>query len=536
MPTSIEKTENLENPTLNLTSSLESLNQPRKTFVGLRGEALYKMVAFVASIAFMLFGYDQGVMSSLLTLPSFLETFPEINVFKNKSNSTLQGLVVAIYEIGCMSGALFAMVYGDNFGRRKMIWMGAAVMTVGAVLQCSAFGLSHLIVGRIVTGIGNGFLTATIPMWLSECAKPERRGALNMISAALNIFGVALSYWVDFGFYFVEGSASWRFPIAFQILFALFMMSVIFLMPESPRWLVKKNRIEEAKEVFAVFAEVETNDTSVLAKIKEIKDLSMKEDTGFSLKRLISFGPNKHFHRTMLAAFCQIMQQICGINLITYYAGTIYEDYLNMDPIPARILAACNGTEYFLAACLSYFLIERIGRRNLMLICAAGQSVTMAILCGSGWAADNGDTKSAISAAVFLFVFNSFFAVGWLGVLWLYPAEISPLEIRAAVNGLSTACNWAFTFLIVMITPICFAHIGAFTYAIFACVNFAMVPAVYVFYPETSGRSLEDIDIIFEHSNPKTPWDVISLSRNYKNLDFNESDLYEGKVLVELKE
>lgn len=519
-----------------LVSSSDGTRTSRKTYFGLRGASLHKMVAFVASVSFMLFGYDQGVMSSLLTLPSFLERFPEINATADKSKSTLQGLVVAIYEIGCMSGALFAMMYGDNFGRRKMIWAGAAIMTVGAVLQCSAFGLPHLIVGRIVTGIGNGFLTATIPMWLSECAKPERRGALNMISAALNIFGVALSYWVDFGFYFVKGSASWRFPIAFQIVFALFMMSVIFLMPESPRWLVKQQRIEEAKEVFAVFEEVDANDAMVLAKVKEIQDVSMKEENGFSLKTLISFGPNKHFHRTMLAAFCQIMQQICGINLITYYAGTIYEDYLNMDPIPARILAACNGTEYFFAACLSYFVIEKIGRRNLMMFCAAGQAGTMAILCGSAWGANQGNTSAAISAAVFLFVFNSFFAVGWLGVTWLYPAEIAPLEIRAAVNGLSTACNWAFTFLIVMITPICFAHIGSYTYAIFACVNFIMVPAVYIFYPETAGRSLEDIDVIFENSNPKTPWDVVNLSKRYTDLKFNALDDYYGKALVELKE
>lgn len=522
--------------TSSLTSNAEDLEVSRKTFLGLRGEPLYKMVAFVASVSFMLFGYDQGVMSSLLTLPTFLETFPEINAVEDSSKATLQGFVVAIYEIGCMGGALFAMIYGDHFGRRKMIWAGSIIMSVGAVLQSSAFGLPHLIVGRVITGVGNGFLTATIPMWLSECAKPERRGALNMISAALNIFGVALSYWIDFGFYFVKSSASWRFPIAFQIIFALFMMSIIFLMPESPRWLVKQKRIEEAKEVFAIFGEVETNDSSVLAKIKEIEDLSMKEDTKFSLKALSSFGPNKHFQRTMLAVCCQIMQQICGINLITYYAGTIYEDYLNMKPIPARILAACNGTEYFFAACFSYFVIERVGRRNLMIFCAAGQAVTMAILCGSGWAANHGSNSAAISAAVFLFVFNSFFAVGWLGVSWLYPAEIAPLEIRAAVNGLSTACNWASTFLIVMITPICFANIGAYTYAIFAGINSIIVPAVYIFYPETAGRSLEDIDVVFENSNPMTPWDVVLLSKNFKDIKFNQFEVYQEKVLEELRE
>lgn len=377
-----------------ITSGSDKIVEPKRTYLGLCGEPLNNVVALVASVAFMLFGYDQGVMSSLLTLPSFLETFPEINVVEDKSKSTLQGFVVAIYEIGCMAGAFFAMFYGDRFGRRRMIWAGAAIVTVGVILQCSAFGLPQLIIGRVVTGVRNGFLTASVPTWLSECAKPERRGALNRVTAALNIFGVALSYWVDFGFYFVRGSVSWRFPIAFQIIFAIFMMSFIVLMPESPRWLVRQNRIEEAKQIFSAFAEVDADDILILTKINEIQEFSVKEGTKFSLTGLLSFGSNKHFHRTMLAAFCRIMQQIYGINLITYYAGTIYEDYLNMDPITARILAACNGTEYFLAACVSYFVIERVGRRNLMIFCAAGQCITMAILCGSGWAANNGNTSA----------------------------------------------------------------------------------------------------------------------------------------------
>lgn len=485
-------------------------------YFGCRGSKLHMLVAGVASISFMLFGYDQGVMSSLLTLPTFLDTFPEIDAVHDKSKSTFQGFVVAIYELGCMAGACFAMFYGDYFGRRKMIWCGAVIMMIGAILQCSAFGLPQFIVGRVITGIGNGFQTATVPMWLSECARPESRGSLNMISAALNIFGVALSYWIDFGFYFVSNSANWRFPIAFQIIFAVFMISVILLMPESPRWLVKRGRIDEAKQVFAALEDLDVNHHDILTKVKEVEIAAHKFSGSFSIKKLCSFGPTKDFHRAMLACFTQIMQQICGINLITYYAGTIFEDYLHMKPIPSRILAACNGTEYFFAACLSYFVIERVGRRNLMIYCAIGQALTMAILCGSGWAANaHTDTGAAIAAAVFLFVFNTFFGIGWLGVPWLYPAEIAPLEIRATVNGLSTICNWSFTFLIVMITPICFAHIGAYTYAIFAGVNFLMVPAVYIFYPETAGKSLEEVDRIFELSNPKTPWDVVRIAKTY---------------------
>jgi len=509
----------------------------KKSFYGLRGSKLNKAVSCLAGISFMLFGYDQGVMSSLLTLPSFLETFPEIDAVNDPSKATIQGVVVSIYEIGCMIGALFAMFYGDNFGRRKMIWFGAIVMTIGTILQCSSFSLAQLIVGRVVTGIGNGFQTASVPTWLSECAKPESRGLLNMVAVALLVLGIAVSYWIDFGFYFVKGSASWRFPIAFQIVFAAFMIAFILKMPESPRWLVKAKKIDEAKHVFSALADVDENDPSVLDKIMEIEELSKYENDSISIKSMLTFGPNKHFHRAMLASFSQVMQQITGINLITYYAGTIYESYLHMSPIPSRIIAACNGTEYFLAACCSYFVIERVGRRKLMIYCAAGQAATMAILCGSAWAANyKDDTHAAVAAAVFLFVFNTIFGLGWLGVPWLYPAEIAPLEIRASVNGLSTACNWGFNFMVVMITPVSFANIGPYTYAIFAGINFIMVPVVIIFYPETAGKSLEDMDLIFQQSNPKTPWDVVSYARNYQPGTIDHSTIASEKEFTEMVE
>ncbi|OWB54907.1 hypothetical protein B5S28_g768 [[Candida] boidinii] len=485
-------------------------------YFGFRGDKLHTLVTILASVSFTLFGYDQGVMSSMLTLPEFNHYFPEINAMEDSSKSTLQGFTVAIYEIGCMSGALFAMFFGDRFGRKRMIWMGSLIMGIGAILETAAYGLPQLIVGRVVCGVGNGLNTATVPSWLSECARPERRGILNMISAALNILGVMTSYWIGFGFYFVDNSANWRFPMAFQCVFAIIMLLFIMEMPESPRWLIREGHIEEAIDTFAHLEDSTIDDPEIIAKVEEIQALIRVEGPGIPIKKMFTFGKHRHFHRAMLACFTQVMQQVCGINLITYYASTIFEQYLGMSPLNSRILAACNGTEYFLAACVSIFVIERVGRRLLMIICAAGQAVTMLILFVTAYLADKKDnSNAAIGAAVFLFVFNTFFAIGWLGIPWLYPAEISGLEIRAAVNGLSTACNWVFTFLIVMITPICFSHIGSFTYIIFAGVNSLMVPACIIFYPETAGKSLEDMDKIFEQIDPRTPWDVVKVAAEY---------------------
>lgn len=152
-----------------------------------------------------------------------------------------------------------------------------------------------------------------------------------------------------------------------------------------------------------------------------------------------------------------------------------------MSALVARIVAACNGTEYFLASFIAVYTIESFGRRKLMLFGAAGMSLSMVVLAATTSPAalkpvmgKTTEHAPAYVAAVFLFVFNTFFAIGWLGMTWLYPAEITPLSIRAPANGVSTGANWLFNFMVVLITPIAFANIGYQTYIIFAVINAAM--------------------------------------------------------------
>uniref|UniRef100_A0A060T5U5 ARAD1B10296p n=1 Tax=Blastobotrys adeninivorans TaxID=409370 RepID=A0A060T5U5_BLAAD len=487
----------------------------KKEYLGLRGVWLHRGVASIAGCGFLLFGYDQGVMGGLLTLDTFLETFPDMTT-ETLHQSIIQGTCVAIYEIGCMMGALSTLYFGDKYGRRKMIFSGSIIMTVGAILQCAAYHLGQLVVGRVVTGIGNGLITATVPMWQSECAKPEMRGLLVMIEGALITCGIMISYWVDYGMSFVTSDANWRFPLAFQIVFAIIIITFVLDLPESPRWLIKKSRIEEARAVFAALDDHPLDSPTIQYQIDEIID-SLTEETATkaALGKLFTYGKERHFHRLNLAFWNQCFQQISGINLITYYAATIYQDSLGMTGRLPLLLAACNGTEYFLASWIPFWTIERIGRRKLMLFGAAGQSATMAILTATVWDGVNRVPKnsaSGVAAAVFLFVFNTFFAIGWLGMTWLYPAEIVSLEIRAPANGISTASNWIFNFLVVMITPIAFHNIKYYTYTIFAVINALIFVATYIFFPETKGRSLEEMDKIFEQSNPKTPWDVVKIA------------------------
>lgn len=307
-----------------------------------------------------------------------------------------------------------------------------------------------------------------------------------MIEGAMITGGICVSYWIDFAFFWLDpNTASWRFPIAFQIVFALILLAFILELPESPRWLILKGQEDEALTVISSLADLDPTDHLVLTEFAEIKD-SVLELKGVRWGDLFTMGPERNFHRVVLGYVNQVFQQISGINLITYYATVIYQQNIGLGDLTSRILAACNGTEYFLASWVAVYTIEKFGRRSLMLFGAVGMAASMAILAAMTYLSEVniGGSKPGIVAAVFLFVFNSFFAVGWLGMtckwhydpmfgrlltlLGLYPAEIVPLRIRAPSNGLSTSANWIFNFMVVMVTPVSFSSIKYKTYIIFA--------------------------------------------------------------------
>ncbi|TQS32338.1 hypothetical protein Golomagni_07348 [Golovinomyces magnicellulatus] len=373
-----------------------------------------------------------------------------------------------------------------------------AITAVGAILMATSYSLVQFIVARLVLGLGTGGYLATVPVWQSEISKPTKRGAHVITDGIFIGVGAALALWIDFGFYFVKGSSvSWRFPLAFQVVLFLCVMFFITIFPESPRWLVKKGQLTEARQILAALADVDPESEDISADIRDI-ELSLSICGNQSWKDMFTMGEQRLFNRTMLAAGAQIMQQMCGINLTTMYATTIFEQNLGLDSVKARILAACMCFMQVFGGLLAFYTIDRLGRRPLMLCSAGGLTICMAVLAGSTSTMRNGAT---IIAAVFLFAFQFIFTVGYSGLTYLYAAEIAPLQLRAAISAVSTAAVWMFNFLLAEVTPIGFDTIGYKYYIVFAVLNAAIIPTVYFFYPETNGRSLEEIDDIFAQSN-----------------------------------
>ncbi|KAG2108325.1 general substrate transporter [Suillus cothurnatus] len=462
----------------------------------LRGRKLTSAVAFVAGTGFTLLGYDQGVMSSLITGNQFEASFPEVVVEASHPNhATLQSFTIAIYEVGCLFGALSNLWVGDKLGRRRTIALGGSIMMIGAVLQITAFSFAQLIFSRILTGYGNGLITSTVPTYHAELSPSAKRGRMIMMEGTLIVVGVSIAYWIDLALFFVDwSSAQWRVPIALQLVFEIIVVTCIGFLPESPRWLVKHGRNAEAMAVISAMEDKPPTDPEVQRTYYGIREaVAVETSSQGSIRELTTGGRSQNFRRTAIAVVCQMMQQLTGINLVTYYATILFQR-LGLSDVNARITSAANGTEYFLASFIAYYAIDYVGRRQLMLIGTIGQCIVMLLLAILGYI-NNGPAQ--IASVVMLFGFNTFFAIGWLGMAWLYCAELAGLRTRAPTNALSTASNWTFNFVVVMVVGPSFNNISWRTYIVFAALNAAIVPVVYFFFPETGGRSLEDLDVVF---------------------------------------
>ncbi|KAB8237297.1 putative MFS sugar transporter [Aspergillus alliaceus] len=457
------------------------------------GFTLQAAIWAACGMAFILFGYDQGVFSGIVENEDFLDTM-------NHPGDSLMGIIVSIYNLGCFTGCILNFVIGDWIGRRRAMWLAMVWVIIGATLQTSAFSVPHLMVGRFVTGIGTGIETSTVPMYQAELCEASKRGKLVCSEPLLVGVGIVISYFFDYGMSFVGGQIAWRLPIACQMIFGFVVIILVFGLPESPRYCYKEGRHDEALQILSDVYGRPKDDERILAEQLEILEaIAIETKHGeYKWRNILKRDDVCTGQRVLLGYGMQFMNQVGGINLIVYFIPTVLKNNVGLSRNLSMIIGGCVQIMFVIGSLFPTFFVDRVGRRTPMIWGSFGLGVCMMMvsILLSFKGKENEHATSSASVA-FFFIYMLIFGASVNCIPWVYVPEILPLHARAKGTAVGISSNWIWNFFVVMITPVIINRLQWKAYLIFMCTNFAFVPLVYFCYPETANFTLEEIDYLF---------------------------------------
>lgn len=455
---------------------------------GLTGKPLIYFTSVFVSLGVFLFGYDQGVMSGIITGPYFKEYF-------NNPTRAQVGAMVAILEVGAFISSLMVGRIGDIIGRRRTILYGSMIFFVGGAMQTLATGFEMMLVGRVIAGLGVGMLSTIVPVYQSEISPPHNRGKLACIEFTGNIFGYATSVWVDYFCGFITSNMSWRLPLMMQCIMGALLGLGSLIIVESPRWLLDNDHDEEGIVVIAnLYGGGDIHNSKAREEFRDIKmDVLIQRQEG---ERSYSEMFRRYRTRVFIAMSAQALAQLNGINVISYYAPYVFESagWVGHDAV---LMTGINGITYLLSTVPPWYIVDSWGRRPILLSGAAMMTGSLAMISYFLYL----DIKQTpMLVVIFVMIYNAAFGYSWGPIPWLYPPEILPLSIRSKGASLSTATNWAFNWLVGMMTPILqdIIHWRLYLVHAFFCASSFVI--VYFIYPETCGVRLEDMGSLFGDS------------------------------------
>ncbi|KAG8628089.1 hypothetical protein KVT40_003962 [Elsinoe batatas] len=346
-----------------------------------RGRSLRIAITVCCQLAFVLFGYDQGVLSGIVGNDNFRATF-------NEPSPGLEGIIVSIYNLGAFSGCVLSFFIGDILGRRKTMWFAMLWIIIGAILQTTAGAstrtgsVAHMLVARYITGIGTGLETSTVPMYQSELCEASKRGRLVSSEPLFVGVGIVIAYFFDYGMSFVGGPIAWRLPIAMQIVFAIAVVGMVFGVPESPRYLYKAGRNEEALEVLCEVYDGTPESPKIAKEQRDVLEaLATERAHGeYRWSQLLKRDKVQTGQRVLLAYGMQFMNQMGGINLVVYFVPTALRQNVGLSPNLSLIIGGCIQTMFFFGSLIPTFFLDRLGRRKPMMWGSLGLAISMMMI------------------------------------------------------------------------------------------------------------------------------------------------------------
>ena len=413
----------------------------------------YLMCAF-AAFGGIFFGYDSGYINGVMAMPYIVHLYEGLDQATTDPDSFILpswkiSLITSILSAGTFFGALIAGDLADFIGRRTTIIAGCGVFTVGVILQTASKGFGLLVAGRLIAGFGVGFVSAIIILYMSEIAPKKVRGTLVSGYQFCITIGLLLASCVDYGTQDRQDTGSYRIPIAVQMLWAIILATGLFLLPESPRYFVKRGNIDKAAEVLSRLRGQPYNSEYIQQELAEIvanHELELKImpqgsyfNSWTNCFRGSLLNPSSSLGRTILGTSLQMMQQWTGVNFVFYFGTNFFKD---LGTIQNPFLISLITTLVNVCSTpVSFWTIERFGRRPLLIWGALGMVVCQFIVAIVG--VTDGQNHAAVRAEIaFICIYIFFFASTWGPGAWVVIGEIFPLEIRSRGVGLSTSSNW----------------------------------------------------------------------------------------------
>ncbi|KAK8052602.1 hexose carrier protein [Apiospora rasikravindrae] len=444
------------------------------------GLATTVLSSLFLAIGGFLFGYDSGIITSTIALDTFRAYF-------SAPSETVTGGIVSAFQGGAILGTIFNMLFANRLGRRKTIFAGAVNMTM-------------LIIGRFVGGVAVGQLTSTIPMYASELSEAKHRGMLSGLLQLMLSWGFFVAQWLGYGCSFVSTQLSWRFPLAFQNIPGLILISGIFFLQESPRWLLEKDRTDDARRSLQRLRRG-LDQHAIDLEFREIRDVIIADrELGNVTWKSIITKPTWR-KRLLLGCGVQAFGPLSGINVINYYGPSIYK-ILGISTQQSLLVIGISGALSIVYCSIGLLLLDRVGRIKPLLVSAAGLGAALLVNAVQaqyfldGEPSGNRNAHQLRSMVAMNFVFSLFYTP--LGIIsWVYPAEIFPVEARALGNAVTTFTNWAVNLIFAQFTPAALATIGFRYFYVFFALNLVAFLCYWLFYPETKGRTLEQMDELF---------------------------------------
>ena len=435
----------------------------------------------VAALGGLLFGYDTGVISGAILF--IKEQF--------SLSPGMQEIVVSSVLVGAVLGAGLGGALTGRFGRRGMIIVAGIIFTASAIGTALAPTVAWLIAARVVSGIAIGIASFISPMYIAELVPAKARGSLVAVNMLAITTGIVVAYLVDYAF---SGSRGWRYMFGLAAIPSIALVIGMWRLPDSPRWLISQSRTEQARKILQRVR----NASDVGAEMAEIQK-SMEQQGVGGMKGLLQPA----LRMPMIVGLgLAIFQQLTGINTVIYYAPSIFKFAGITAAGPAILAGAALTMVMWVFHVLAIFLLDRVGRRPLLLVGVAGQVVGLAILGAAFEFSQLASYKSDI-AITGLVIYVACFAFGLGPIFWLLISEIYPLKVRGAAMSAVTVTNWALN-LVVAVTFLTLVGVlgQGVTFWLYGVIAVGAWIFFYLQVPETKGKTLEQIEAHWRSGKP----------------------------------